>query len=87
MRILALAILVIGTVSMGPATAQTYDPDYPVCMQVTRRGGSYYECRYTSLAQCRVSASGRPAQCVSNPYVASADDGPPGPRYRHRRVY
>jgi len=32
-------------------------------------------------------ASGRPAQCVSNPYVASADDGPPGPRYGHRRVY
>jgi hypothetical protein len=81
MRILALAILVIGTVSMGPATAQTYDPDYPVCMQVTRRGGSYYECRYTSLAQCNASASGRAAQCVVNPYFASARL-PAGRHYR-----
>jgi hypothetical protein len=87
MRSLALAILAIGTVSAaGPAAAQTYAPGYPVCLHVYGPI-TYYECRYTSLAQCRVSASGRPAQCVSNPYVASADDGPPGPRYRHRRVY
>jgi hypothetical protein len=87
MRSLALAILAIGTVSAaGPAAAQTYAPGYPVCLHVYGPV-TYYECRYTSLAQCRVSASGRPAQCVSNPYVASADDGPPGPRYRHRRVY
>jgi hypothetical protein len=81
MRILALAILAIGTVSIGPAAAQTYDPDYPVCMQVTRRGGSYYECRYTSLAQCNASASGRAAQCVVNPYFASARL-PAGRHYR-----
>jgi hypothetical protein len=29
MRILALAILAIGTVSIGPAPAQTYDPALP----------------------------------------------------------
>jgi hypothetical protein len=34
MRILALAILAIGTVSIGPAAAQTYDPAYPVCLHV-----------------------------------------------------
>jgi uncharacterized protein DUF3551 len=84
MRILALAILAIGTVSIGPAAAQTYDPDYPVCMQVTRRGGSYYECRYTSLAQCNASASGRAAQCVVNPYFSSARL-PAGRHYR--RIY
>jgi hypothetical protein len=34
MRILALAILAIGTVSIGPAAAQTYDPAYPACLHV-----------------------------------------------------
>ena len=55
MRILALAILAIGTVSIGPAAAQTYDPAYPVCL----RWAHYYECRYTSLPQCNASASPR----------------------------
>jgi hypothetical protein len=37
-----------------------------------RSGANYYECRYTSLPQCNASASGRAAQCVINPYFASA---------------
>ena len=84
MRILALAILMIGTVSIGPAGAQTYDPAYPVCLHVYGLGANYYECRYSSLPQCNASASGRAAECVVNPYFASA--GVPA-RYRHRRVY
>jgi len=84
MRILALAILAIGTVSTEPAVAQTYDPAYPVCLHVYGRA-SYYECRYTSLPQCNASASGRSAQCVINPYFAGAQE-PAGYR-RHRRVY
>ena len=72
MRILALAIF--GMLSIGPATAQTYDPAYPVCLHVYKFGG-YYECRYTSLPQCNMSASGRGALCVVNPYYAN-----PGPR-------
>jgi hypothetical protein len=86
MRILALAIFVIGTVSIGPAAAQTYDPAYPVCLQVYSRMGSYYyECSYTSLPQCNASASGRSAQCVINPYFAGA--GYPVGYRRHRRAY
>jgi hypothetical protein len=85
MRILALAILAIGTVSIGPAAAQTYDPAYPVCLHVYTLGANYYECRYTSLPQCNASASGRAAQCVINPYFASAQV-PEGYR-RYRRVY
>jgi Protein of unknown function (DUF3551) len=84
MRILALAILAIGTVSIGPAAAQTYDPAYPVCLHVYGPA-TYYECRYTSLPQCNASASGRAAQCVTNPYFASVEE-PAGYR-RHRRVY
>jgi hypothetical protein len=86
MRSLALAILAIGTVSVaGPAAAQTYAPGYPVCLHVYGPA-TYYECRYTSLAQCNATASGRSAQCVSNPYVANADDEPRGPYNRQRRV-
>jgi hypothetical protein len=80
MRILALAIF--GTISIGPAGAQTYDPAYPVCL---RAHGHYYECRYTSLPQCNASASGRAAQCFINPYFARAEE--PAAYRRHLRVY
>ena len=80
MRILALAILTIAAVSAVPsARAQTYDPKYPVCLQVYQGWNDYYfECGYTSLAQCQMSASGRSAQCIVNPYYA-------GPKRRERR--
>ena len=87
MRIPALAILTIAAVSTAaPARAQTYDPTYPVCLHVYSRGGSYYECRYTSLPQCNASASGGAAMCVINPYFAGVEEPRAGYR-RHRRVY
>jgi hypothetical protein len=88
MRNLVLAILAIGAASIaGPAPAQTYDPDYPVCLHLYGRAGNYYDCRYTSLAQCNASASGRAAQCIINPYFASAQVSA-GPHHRrHPRVY
>ena len=85
MRILALAIF--GTLSIGSATAQTYDPAYPVCLHVYDKGANYYQCSYTSLPQCNASASGRAAECVINPYFASAEE-PWKRHYRqHPRVY
>jgi Protein of unknown function (DUF3551) len=85
MRILAVAILAIGAASAAaPAQAQTYDPSYPVCLQVYGRL-SYYECRYTSLPQCNMSASGRPAQCILNPYFAHASQDPSARRYKRNR--
>ena len=88
MRIPALAILRIGTVLTAvPARAQTYDPNYPICLQVYDIDGGHIACGYTSLAQCALSASGRAAQCIINPYFASAQI-PRGPHYRrHPRVY
>ena len=63
MRMLALAVLAIGTIfASAPARAQTYAPGYPVCLHVWDRGTSYYECAYTSMPQCNASASGRAAQ-------------------------
>jgi Protein of unknown function (DUF3551) len=85
MRMPALAILTTATVlTAASARAQTYDPAYPVCLHLYGRGANYYECRYTSLPQCNASASGRAAQCVINPYFASARL-PAGRHYR--RVY
>ena len=86
MRMVALAILTMATVLAAPsARAQTYDPAYPVCLQVYQgMTDFYFECAYTSLAQCNASASGRAASCVVNPYYA----GPKGRRDRRsRRVY
>jgi Protein of unknown function (DUF3551) len=89
MRILALAMLTIAAASAAPsARAQTYDPAYPVCLQVYQGWHDYYfECGYTSLAQCNMSASGRAAQCIVNPYYKGPKAAPPVRRdRRHRRV-
>jgi hypothetical protein len=88
MRVLALATLAFITASAtAPAQAQTYDPGYPVCLQAYGRA-SYIECRYVSVPQCALAASGRSAQCVINPYFANASQEPSG-RYprRYRQVY
>lgn len=67
-----------------PAQAQTYDPRYPVCMTVYRAfGGEWIDCSYTSLPQCRASASGRSATCSVNPYFVTPPIAPRGHR-RHR---
>ncbi len=53
-----------------PSHAQTYDPNYPVCLQVYVPRGGYIDCSFTSLPQCQATASGRAAQCYTNPYYA-----------------
>jgi len=79
MRMPALTILAVGMVSAtAPARAQIYDPNYPVCMVLYSQGGGYKDCSYASLAQCASTASGRAAQCVSNPYFARQHQKPPG---------
>jgi hypothetical protein len=87
MRIPALAILTIATIFAAPAArAQTYDPAYPVCLQIYQGFVDYYfECAYTSIAQCRMSASGRAASCVVNPYYTGRKKPPRKPR--KQRVY
>jgi hypothetical protein len=75
-------LLGMGTIlTAAPAQAQTYDPRYPVCMQVYSRDGSLIGCGYTSMAECAASASGRAAQCFANPYFARTD------RRASRRAY
>jgi hypothetical protein len=85
MRIPALATLAIAAIMAAPsARAQTYDPRYPVCLQIYQGLADYYfECAYTSIPQCQMSASGRAAQCIVNPYYK----GPKGKRARQQRGY
>jgi len=69
-----MALTIFGMIAAlaTPAQAQTYDPRYPVCLQVyDDMTHFYFECGYTSMAQCAASASGRYAQCVVNPYYAA----------------
>jgi hypothetical protein len=71
---LAAAILAGGVMLAGaflttaPASAQAYDPRYPVCMTLTEWGGSRIDCSFTSIPQCKASAAGRSAQCDVNPF-------------------
>jgi hypothetical protein len=76
MRTLTRPVLAIAiTLAAASARAQTYDPNYPVCLQTFGRNGNTISCGYTSMAQCRWSASGRAAQCITNPYFAGANSG------------
>ncbi|MGE5157396.1 MAG: DUF3551 domain-containing protein [Gemmatimonas sp.] len=72
MRFLLLFLAAAGTLAVtAPSQAQTYDPNYPICLQIYDDMVHYYfECAYTSMAQCQASASGRAAQCIVNPYFA-----------------
>jgi hypothetical protein len=77
--------LLAATVSLAaPARAQTYDPAYPVCLQVYQGFDYYFECAYRTMAQCQMSASGRSASCVVNPYYRGrAAAAPRRKRPRH----
>jgi hypothetical protein len=74
MRRLAWTILAIAAALTGilAAQAQTYAPGSPVCLQSYGITGNAIDCSYASMDQCRASASGRAAQCISNPYYAAA---------------
>lgn len=85
MRLLTSAIIVAGTLlTVAPASAQTYDPRYPVCLHVYSKGANWIDCRYASIPQCEASASGRAAQCEVNPFYAYAGGWSPAPPYRSR---
>ncbi|QAU49379.1 DUF3551 domain-containing protein [Bradyrhizobium guangzhouense] len=93
MRLSLLTLTAIaGLFAAADASAQTYDPRYPVCMHVysggglSGGGGGWFDCSFTSLPQCRASASGRAASCDVNPYYAF-DERAPSPSKRHRKVY
>ncbi|MGH6715792.1 MAG: DUF3551 domain-containing protein [Bradyrhizobium sp.] len=89
MRSLVSAIVVVGTLlALAPASAQTYDPNYPVCMHVYGAlEGDRLDCEFTSLAQCAASAAARPATCLINPYYAYARRTPDRSYRRRRHIH
>ena len=81
---IGLAMVAASLAPTAPAFAQTYDPAYPVCLQVYQGFVDYYfECAYMNMAQCQASASGRSASCVVNPYYKGR--AAPGPRRKKPR--
>jgi hypothetical protein len=88
MRVWVFAILAVAAVQIAaPAKAQTYDPNYPICLQIYDDMVHYtFECAYTSMPQCQASASGRNAQCVVNPYFPQTPAKPPGAAPRKKRA-
>ena len=47
-RLSVLAFAALAWIAVGPpASAQTYDPAYPVCMQIYGPVG-YFDCRYAT---------------------------------------
>ena len=51
-------ILETGLACTTPAMAQTYYPNYPVCLYVYDFGLNYADCRFTSFAQCNCDGLG-----------------------------
>lgn len=74
--IVAMTIGLAGAAT--PATAQAYDPNFPICLKQFGPVTSIH-CRFNSLDQCQISAAGIGATCLVNPYFA-------GDRPRERRV-
>jgi hypothetical protein len=75
-----LAIFAIAAVAPVPAQAGY---DYPVCLRVFGPA-TYNECAYTTLAQCKATASGRAAECYPNVFYADAAAMSPGRKHRGR---
>jgi hypothetical protein len=68
MRGLVRLIVATGMVlAASPASAQRYDPAYPVCKEVVDGEGARMECFFTSMAQCK-EGQGTPGTCLTNPY-------------------
>ena len=82
--LLVVSLLVVSLLGAGlpgtvPAEAQTYDPRYPICIEVYTLDGSFIACSFMSMAQCAATASGQSAQCYANPYAMQNRQPGPGP--------
>nr|WP_083839088.1 DUF3551 domain-containing protein [Bradyrhizobium sp. STM 3809] len=78
MRALLFVVSIILFAS-GPAAAQRFDGNDPVCLQVWEWGGSStISCQYRSWDACRAAAASLSATCLPNPYAPRAPE--PGRR-------
>ncbi|WP_338830457.1 DUF3551 domain-containing protein [Bradyrhizobium sp. 27S5] len=72
MKLLGALLLALSALCMTrSASAQMYDPRYPVCMHAYGSLiGDRMDCIFASLDQCQAAAMGLPATCLINPYYA-----------------
>ena len=90
-----LAVVIFGTaiiVSAEPTWAQTYDPNYPVCMIVSSGDDSHTDCSFTSMEQCK-NGSAVTGHCFDNPLykapppeLAPVAETPPAPAAKTNQV-
>jgi len=86
MRVSIWAMLAIAAGLMtAPASAQTYNPRYPFCLDTRDANGGYMDCSYYTEEQCAASAAGRAGGCLANPFFTGGPR-PPGPRYGLPRI-
>ena len=94
-RFASLVFLLAGFCTLDPAVtparAQTYAPGFPICLRVYGPI-NYVDCTYTTLPECNAAASGRPAQCLVNPYpnpyfASAGSDERSAPHRRYRYDY
>jgi hypothetical protein len=75
---IAAAFAVLMFAGADSATAQRYT-NYPFCAIYGGRGGSDQSCAFNTLAQCKMSVSGRGGYCLRN-----VDYQPQGRRHSYR---
>jgi hypothetical protein len=69
MRLTVRSIVAAGLLlAASAASAQRYDPAYPVCMEQYGADGSVIDCFFTSIEQCKGSVGGTAGLCFNNPY-------------------
>jgi len=79
-RVICMVVASATILTIPQSHAQTYDPNYPVCIEVTEWGGTHIDCSFISIPQCQAAASGF-GTCFANPYF------PREPKRPLRRVY
>jgi hypothetical protein len=76
----ALPVILISLAGASPAAAR----DYPYCLE-QYGPTSYKECAYSTMEQCKMSASGRAASCYRDPFYPVYEE--PRVERRYRRQY
>jgi len=78
MRGLAGLIVAAGMMlAASAASAQRFDPAYPVCMEVYGSDGSVLNCFFMSMEQCKEGARGTAGICLNNPYYKPPPEATP----------
>jgi hypothetical protein len=76
MRGLVWLIIGAGTIVGGPpASAESIDTKYPVCMELYTSGGARLECFFWSFDQCWTKTDGMAALCIANRNYVPAEVG------------